>query len=346
MKPAIACLLSGTIAVSLAAVPAVAQDSIVVAAFGGKHGQTLQKCVVQPFMDKTGTKVTVDQGVSSVTVAKLKQQKASPSLDVVWLDGEVSQAAESEGVFAEIDPAQVPNIANIIPEAVYKNKDGKITGLGDYYYSVGIVYNMDEIKQAPTSWFDLWKPEFAGDITWPSMSDGSGAPALVFLSELLGGSVTNLKPGADKLKTLEVAAFYDSGGNASNILSRKEATIGVLDSGAVWSLADANPFKVGFVIPKEGGMASGTRLHLIKPSKAAYDFINFALTPEAQTCFVENYFYGPSVKGLKLSEKATARLPWGPNGSIKDLHFSDTVAIDANRQQIMETWNRDVLGRR
>lgn len=346
MKATISRLLGGTLIASLCALPALAQDQLVVAAFGGKHGQTLQKCVIQPFMDKTGTKVTVDQGVSSVTVAKLQQQKGNQSLDVIWLDGEVSQAAEAEGVFAEIDPAQVPNMANIIPEAVYKNKDGKITGLGDYYYSVGIVYNADEIKEAPTSWFDLWKPEFAGEVTWPSMSDGSGPPALVYLSELLGGSITNLKPGADKLKELEVAAFYDSGGNASNILSRKEATIGMLDSGAVWSLADANPFKVAFVIPKEGGMASGTRLHLIKPSKAAYAFINFALTPEAQTCFVENYFYGPSLKGLKLSEKATQRLPWGPNGSIKDLHFSDTVAINANRQQILDTWNRDVLGRR
>ncbi len=47
---------------------------------------------------------------------------------------------------------------------------------------------MDEIKQAPTSWFDLWKPEFKGDVTWPSMSDGSGPAMLVYVSELLGGS--------------------------------------------------------------------------------------------------------------------------------------------------------------
>lgn len=347
MRTGLAYLLSSTVALSLGmAAPAGAQDALVVAAFGGKHGETLQKCVIQPFIDKTGIKVTVDQGVSTITVSKLKQQKGNPSLDLVWLDGEVSQVAEAEGVFADIDPAQVPNIANMIPEGVYKNKAGKITGLSDGYYSVGIVYNMDEIKQAPTSWFDLWKPEFKGDVTWPSMSDGSGPAMLVYVSELLGGSVANLKPGVERMKQLEVAAFYDSGGNASNILARKEATIGVLDSGAVWALADANPFKVGFLIPKEGGLASDARLHLIKPSKAAYAFLNYAMTAESQGCIAENYFYGPAVKGVKLSEKATSRLPWGATGSIKDLRFSDVNAINAHRQEILDAWNKDVLGRR
>lgn len=345
MQLSLSYLLGGTLAASLAA-PALAQDALVVAAFGGKHGETLQKCVIQPFIDKTGTKVTVDQGVSTVTVAKLKQQRANPSLDIVWLDGEVSQAAESENLFAAIDPAQVPNLANVIPEGIYKDKDGKITGLGDGYYSVGIVYNMDEVKEAPTSWFDLWKPEFAGEVTWPSMSDGSGPAMLVHVAKLMGGGVDNLKPGVDKMKALDVAAFYDSGGGASNILSRKEATIGVLDSGAVWALADANPFKVGFVIPKEGGLGSDARLHLIKPSKAAYAFLDYAMTAESQKCIAENYFYGPAVKNEELSPKARARLPWGENGSIKDLRFSDVNAINAHRQEILDTWNRDVLGRR
>lgn len=346
MRLGLSCLLGGTLAATLAIVPASAQQALVVAAFGGKHGETLQKCVIQPFIDKTGTKVTVDQGVSTVTVSKLKQQRDKPSLDIVWLDGEVSQAAESDNLFAPIDPAQLPNLANVIPEGIYKDKSGKITGLSDGYYSVGIVYNMDEIKQAPTSWFDLWKPDFAGDVTWPSMSDGSGPAMLVYVAELLGGSVANLKPGVDKMKQLEVAAFYDSGGGASNILSRKEATIGVLDSGAVWALADANPFKVGFLIPKEGGLASDARLHLIKPSKAAYEFLNYAMTAESQKCIAENYFYGPAVKGVELSPKARARLPWGENGSIKDLRFSDVNAINAHRQEILDAWNRDVLGRR
>ncbi len=58
--------------------PRALRDALVVAAFGGKHGETLQKCVIQPFIDKTGIKVTVDQGVSTITVSKLKQQKGNP----------------------------------------------------------------------------------------------------------------------------------------------------------------------------------------------------------------------------------------------------------------------------
>ncbi len=70
------------------------------------------------------------------------------------------------------------------------------------------------------------------------------------------------------------------------------------------------------------------------------------MTAESQGCIAENYFYGPAVKGVKLSEKATSRLPWGATGSIKDLRFSDVNAINAHRQEILDAWNKDVLGRR
>src|SRR5271163_4069227 len=111
-------LASAAIAVGVACAtvgPAKA-DSITVAYYGGSWGDAMQKCMVTPFTAETGVKVEVEPGVSSVTIAKLRQQKGHPAIDVAWMDGGISEIAGSEGLVAAIDPKAVPNVANMIPE--------------------------------------------------------------------------------------------------------------------------------------------------------------------------------------------------------------------------------------
>jgi putative spermidine/putrescine transport system substrate-binding protein len=322
---------------------AMAQDGLVVAAFGGPHGETLDACVIKPFMEKTGIPVTIDRGVSTVTLSKLQQQKDNPSLDVVWLDGAVAGLAEENGVVAHIDPAKVPNIANLIDQAIYKNANGEIWALNNGFYSTGIIYNKDKVKEPPASILDLWDDKYAGRVTWPSMADGSGGPMLVYLAEVMGGGLDNIKPGVDKLKQLDVAAYYDSGGNAANLFTRGEVDIGILDSGGVWTLTDSGAFPVGFVIPKEGGVAGDARMLLVKPSDNAYAFLNYGMSAEAAKCIAEKYWYGPAVKNVELSEKARARLPWGENGSVTDLKMPDFGAINKKSAELLDIWNREIV---
>jgi putative spermidine/putrescine transport system substrate-binding protein len=339
-------LLVAATSVSLALLSSagLAQEQLVVAGSGGRTGEAWDQCIIKPFTEATGIKVIYDPGVSSVTLAKLLQSKGNPTLDLAWFDGEASGFAREQGVFADMDPAKLPNLDNLIDHAISKDPDGTIWGIGTGYYSVGIIYNTDEVKEPPTSWLDLWKPEFAGRVTMPSIQDGSGAPWLVYLASLLGGGVDNLDPAIKKMQELEVAAYYDSGGAAASLLSSGEAVIGILDSGTVWSLADSGAIPVGFAIPKEGALASDNRLHMMKPSDAAYAFLNTAMTPEAAECIGDFLYLGPAVKDVELSEEAKARLPWGANGSIDNLIFSDTKAIDKIRPQLVELWNREIIG--
>ncbi len=322
---------------------AMAQEGLVVGAFGGPHGETLEACVVKPFMEKTGIPITIDRGVSTVTLSKLQQQKDNPSLDVVWLDGAVAGLAEENGLVAHIDLAKVPNSANLIDQALYKNAKGEIWALNNGYYSTAIVYNKDKVKEAPTSILDLWDEQYAGRVTWPSMADGSGGPMLVYLAEVMGGGLDNIRPGVDKLKELEVAAYYDSGGNAANLFTRGEVDIAVLDSGGAWTLTDSGAFPVGFVIPKEGGVAGDARMLLVKPSDNAYAFLDYGMSAEAAKCIAEKYWYGPAVKNVELNEKARARLPWGENGSVTDLKMPEFDAINKKSAELLDIWNREIV---
>ena len=76
----------------IAGIPqARAADGLTVAFYGGSWGEAIQKCMVDPFVKATGIKVTPEPGVSSVTIAKLRQQKGNPSIDVAWMDGGISE---------------------------------------------------------------------------------------------------------------------------------------------------------------------------------------------------------------------------------------------------------------
>jgi putative spermidine/putrescine transport system substrate-binding protein len=145
-------------AAALAATSWVAPASsagLTVAFYGGSWGEAIQKCMVDPFTKESGVAVTPEPGVSSVTITKLRQQKANPTIDVAWMDGGISELASADDLIAALDQKSIPNIGEMISEGVYRKPDGVIYALSTGFYALGIVYNGKEVKERPTSWFDL-----------------------------------------------------------------------------------------------------------------------------------------------------------------------------------------------
>ena len=95
---------------------------------------------------------------------------------------------------------EVKNISNMIPEGIFhKNKSGSIFALSTGFYSLGLVFNTKEVKNPPTSFWDLWKPEFANVVTVPSPSNAMGVPLLLHLNKALGGSVSSVAAGREEV---------------------------------------------------------------------------------------------------------------------------------------------------
>src|SRR5215218_2291670 len=97
-----------------------AQERLTVATYGGNWGDAQKACILDPFAKASGIQVIQETSVSTVTLNKLKQQKGNPAIDIAWIDGGISELALAEGVTAAIEPSKVPNLAGLIPEAVYK----------------------------------------------------------------------------------------------------------------------------------------------------------------------------------------------------------------------------------
>jgi putative spermidine/putrescine transport system substrate-binding protein len=324
-----------------------AADGLTVAYYGGSWGETIQKCITDPFTKATGIKVTPEPGVSSVTIAKLRQEKGNPAIDIAWMDGGISELASAEGLVAAIDPKKVPNVANMIPEGIYKNANSEIYALSTGYYALGLVYNSKEVKTPPSSWQDLWKPDYAGVVTVPAPSNAMGVPFIALINKLAGGTLENLQPGMAKLKSLKVSSFYDTSGAADNSFQGGDAVIGAHYAQAGWAMADKG-LPIAYAVPKEGAPSGDIRVHIVKGTPKLDDaekFVDFAVGKEPATCMAETIYVGPATKGVVLSDKAKQRMPWGPTGSVENLALSDWIKLNAARASITDSFNRDVVGK-
>ena len=345
-KRVVPALLGAGACLALAS-PVFAQQRLTVATYGGNWGEAQKACILDPFAKASGVQVVQETSVSTVTYNKLKQQKGNPSIDIAWIDGGISELAAADGVVAPIDPAKVPNISGLIDEAVYKNKDGKIYALSTGFYALGIAYNSKELNEAPQSWWDIWKPEYAGKVALPSPVNAAGIPFFAHVIGLTGGTLDNPAAAVDKLKGIKVSSYYDASGVAQAALQSGEAIAAAYYNTAAWAIADKG-LPIAFVVPKEGAPSADIRVHIADGTKnldAAQQFVNYAVSDEAMNCLAEKLYVGPPTKQYKISEQAKSRMPWGANGSVKNLAIPNWEAINAKRQALTEVWNRQVAGK-
>lgn len=321
-------------------------EEVRVAWYGGNWGEAFDACIAQPFTQATGIRVIPEIGTSTTSLAKMRQQSARPVLDVVFLDGGISEVAEAEGLLAPLDSAALPNMSAMQSQAIY-HANGQPFAVSVGYYSLGIAYDTREVQHAPESWEALWDKQYAGAVILPSSANSSGIPFLVFLGNIFGATPQDMSPMWAKLKQLDVASYYDSSGAASNAFQAGEAVIGAHFNVGAWDLADKG-LPIGFAVPKEGVWATDARVHQIKNAphpEAAQQFINAAMTPAAAACLAEKLYLGPAVKGVELPDSLEQRMPWGLNGSVDMLNLSDWTAVNQARAEMTDTWNRE-LGRR
>ncbi len=344
MQRLIGLLFATLLGALVAAAPAPAQQSLTVAVYGGEWGEAISKAILKPFEQQTGIRIVVEPGVSTVTLAKLKQQKGDPAIDVAWIDGGVSELAAEDDLVAPLTPQTVPGIATMVPEAVYRTKAGEIYALGTGFYALGLVYNTEKVKSAPRSYLDLWKPEFAGKMTLPSPANAMGIPLFVTLAEITGGSIDNMKPAVELLKRAKPATFFNTSGIATNLFQSGEVVIGAHYASAAWFMADKG-LPIAYAVPKEGALAGDIRVHVVKGTKhreAAQKLADFAVSPQAQKALAEILYVAPTARGVELSAKARERMPYGAGGSMKDLRIPDWQALNARRAELTELWNKEI----
>lgn len=326
---------------------AAAAQTLTVGGYGGIWGDALEKCVLQPFAKEANVTVVQERGVSSVTLGRLRQQKSAPQMDVAWMDAGVSETANDDGVVESLSTDAIPNMRSLDGKALYKNSSGQVYALSQGFISFGVIYNSEKLKTPPTSWWDLWKPEYAGKLSLPSTAQSAAAMMIVHLNKILGGTVEDVAPALNKLRELKVSSFYAATGAAISSFQTGETDATVLYHTSAWTMQDqGQPAQLASL--REGLPAYDWRVHLVKNGKnpeLAKKLINYAVSPTAYSCLAEVLFVAPPIAGLKLSDRAAARMPWGKGGSLADLQLLNWNDLNRRRDAILEQYAKTVIAK-
>ena len=336
-------LLAGAAAAgALLGMPAIVRAQgdrkIVTTGYGGIYEQHFKTFVIDPWEKRTGAKVELYKtGGANQWLTNAIVNKDKPEIDIPFLSLPLThQAIRTEGVFMDLDAKSIPNSQHIDP-AFFDYYDRRAIGFN--YAPYGLTYRADLVKTKPTSWGDLWKPEYADKVLLPDTTSGGAEETVVIAALLNGGSLENLEPGWAAMKRLKpnVMRFFKNNNEPISIWQRGEATIGGWYSARAFQVKDGGT-PIEFVAPKEGAPVGVLSFHLAKNSPnrdLALDFINFALGKEPQEGFGNAIEYGVCNRLAEMKGRAKERV--APHSQLMRIDWRKT-----DMSKIAERWRREV----
>jgi iron(III) transport system substrate-binding protein len=258
----------------------------------------------QEFEAKYGITVNYVRMSSGEALARVLAEKDNPQFDI-WWGGPADSFISAKGSDL-LEPYDSPNYANLVDPAKTKDVDNQWVGI--YMGSLGFATNTDWLAanpgvEAPTSWDDLLKPEFKGQVmvAHPS-SSGTSYTALATILQLRGEEA-----GWEFIKQYagQVSQFTKSGAAPAKFVGQGEAAVGIVFSHDIVNEIDNNKLPLKLTFPAEGTGYEIGAMAILKGAKhmqAAKLWFDWALTPEAQALGpVYKAYQAPTVKGVTLS---------------------------------------------
>ena len=258
----------------------------------------------QEFEAKYGITVNYVRMSSGEALARVQAEKDNPQFDI-WWGGPIDSfvAAKQEGL---LETYESPNFANLTDPAKMKDVDNQWVGV--YVGTLGFATNTDWLAdnpgvEAPTSWDDLLRPEFTGQVmvAHPS-SSGTSYTALATVLQLRGE-----EEGWEYLEQYDgqIAQYTKSGAAPAKFVGQGEAAVAIVFSHDIVNEIENNKLPLVLTFPEEGtgyeigGMAILKGAKNLEAAKLWYDW---ALTPEAQALGPQYAAYqAPTVTGVELS---------------------------------------------
>lgn len=227
-------------------------------------GEYIDETVIEQFEEETGIKVTYDHFETNEEMYPVIEAGAV-NYDVVCPSDYMIQKMAENGLLAEINFDNIPNIKNIDPHYMEMSKAFDPENRYSVPYTwgtVGILYNTKLIEEkglpVPTKWSDLWNPAYKGEI----LMQDSVRDAFMVALKAKGYSMNTTDEGelqeAKQMlidqKPLVQAYVIDQ---VRDKMIGGEAAIGVIYSGEILYIQDevaaqGLDYSLEYVIPEEG----------------------------------------------------------------------------------------------
>ncbi len=315
---------------------------LVFATFTGSWEEA-HKTVLVPAFRKANNNadITLDPMLSVDQIAKVTAARNNPPIDVMLHDPGPALTAIGQDLVDPFPVAQSKHYKDLIPEAQ------EATGPAIFFQVVGLTYNPEKIKTPPTSWRDLWKPEYKGRVGITTLNSTLGTGWLVEVSKMYGGSEANVEPGFKAINELKpsLAAVAANPGSLAALFQQGQIDISPGNFNAV-QILKARGVPVEYVSPKEGAIAFKTTIHVVKnsPNKAlAAALIESAMSPEVQTRLMQSpYLIVPTNTKVKMEGEIAKVLAQDHAAMKSRFVFQDWKKINEQRAQWIERFNREI----
>ena len=258
--------------------------------------------VTDDFTKETGIKVRYDTFDSNDTL-ETKLLAGKSGYDVVVPTAYFLERQVKAGVFARLDKAQLPNIANMWPaitQRLAQYDPGNLYGVNYMWGTTGIGYNLKKSRELLggdgriDSWDAVFKPDQLAKfkdcgVHMLDSSDDILSAALQYIGfDPNSHNATELQKAADRLIAVRssVRKFHSS--EYLSALATGEICFAVGFSGDVKQAqkraAEAkNGVEIAYAIPKEGAQLWFDNLAIPRDARnvaEAHEFINFLQQPE------------------------------------------------------------------
>lgn len=315
---------------------------LVFATFTGSWEEAHRAVLVPAFKKSTNNAdIILDPMLSVDQIAKVNAAKNNPPIDVMLHDPGPALTAIGQGLVDNYPVAQSKNYKDLIAEAQEE------TGPAIFFQVVGLTYNPEKIKKPPTSWKDLWSPEYKGRAGITNLNSTLGTGFLVEVAKMFGGSESNIEPGFKALNDLKpnLAAVAANPGALATLFQQGQVDISPGNFNAI-QILKARGVPVEFVVPKEGAIAFKTSIHIVKNTKnkdLAVALIEAAMSPDVQTRLMQSpYLVVPTNSKVQMQGEISKVLVKDQAELKKKFIFQDWKKINEQRAQWIERFNREI----
>lgn len=280
------------------------------------------------------------------------------TMDLVTPDGAHTRFMSELGILESLDVSRIPNLAGLFPEFASMDDTvvkGERYSIPFMWGSIPLMYNADVVKEVPTSWLDLLKPEFKGKVALvEDMISMIGDFALAATDAKVPTWLTpdQMKATFDLLKQIkkeQARAIAPTYGELATLFATGEVVIApAWQPVSVWA---GNKVNLKWVEPKEGVWVFVDCYAMAKdaPNKDAnYLLLNQAISPAGQANAANINVTACTVKDAVplLSKEARAIYPYDDlasafaksGGRMYPLYPTEADGIHATFDDILDAW--------
>ena len=278
---------------------------------------------VKEFTAETGIDVNVVFiGTDDEIWAKIKGSEGK-DFDVMAVNTAQLQRYIDAKLVTPWDLIAIPNQKEVLPRFRELDKirgetrDGKVYGIPFAFDSIGLIYNTDKVKPAPTSMSILWDPQYKGKV----LAYDNGEHNFSFTALTMGiadpfhltpEQMTAVKAKLAELKR-NVLSFYTTADEAQQIYQNNDVALIWANYGQQQLKAlEKVGAKVAYINPSEGALSwldNWAMTSGVRNKTAAEKWVNFLLQKKISGALTERTGFGNTVVPSG-SAKETDKLVW------------------------------------